>query len=157
MRDIPGYEGLYTVTSCGKIWSCRRHIFMKTRVNRGGYEIVNLHKDGVQTTHTVHQLVALAYLPNPDNLPQVNHKDEVKTHNYINNLEWCDCKYNNNYGSRANGGRRAGKPVRCVEIGEVYPTANAAALAIGKDRSGINKCCRGERKTAHGYHWEYAG
>ena len=100
MKDIQGYEGLYAVTSCGKIWSYRSKKFINIRKNRGGYLVVNLSKNGKNTTYQVHRLVAKAYIPNPDDLPQINHKDENKEHNYVNNLEWCTAKYNSNYGTR---------------------------------------------------------
>lgn len=99
MIDIKGYEGLYAVTSCGKIWSYRKGAFLSP-INNGKYLYVELWKNGKRKRERIHRLVAQAYLPNPNNLPQVNHKDEVKTHNYLGNLEWCDASYNINYGTR---------------------------------------------------------
>ena len=88
MKDIKGYEGLYAVTSCGKVWSYRNECFLKPKVNRNGYLFVNLYKDRKAKSYTIHNLVAEAYIPNTDNLPQVDHIDGNKTHNYVNNLQW---------------------------------------------------------------------
>ena len=98
MKDIVGYEGIYAVTSCGRVWSYRRNIFMKTYQTPEGYEIVWLCVNGKSKGYNVHRLVAQAYIDNPDNLPQINHKDEVPYHNWVNNLEWCTQYYNNHYG-----------------------------------------------------------
>ena len=100
MKDIVGYEGLYAITSCGKVWSYRAKKFMKLHTDRYGYQELILQKDGVRKHYKVHRLVAEAYIPNPDNKEQVNHKDEVKSHNWVNNLEWATCKENINYGTR---------------------------------------------------------
>lgn len=88
MKDIKGYEGLYAITSCGKVWSYRAKKFMKPPLNWKGYLKVNLNKDGKIKNFAVHRLVAQAYIPNPDNLETVDHIDGVKTHNWVNNLQW---------------------------------------------------------------------
>ena len=75
MKDIKGYEGLYAVTSCGRVWSYRRNKFLAPATIKSGYNYVNLYKDGKKKFCRVHRLVAEAYIPNPDNLPQVNHKN----------------------------------------------------------------------------------
>ena len=82
MKDIRGYEGLYAITSCGKVWSYRRKKFLKPGVIQGGYlNVVLTNKDGQQKNHRVHRLVAEAYIPNPEGKEQVNHKDENKYNN----------------------------------------------------------------------------
>lgn len=88
MRDIPGYEGLYAATEDGRIWSYRRKKFLKPGKGKDGYLYVILCKDGKPKTYRIHRLVAETYLPNPLNLPQVNHLDEDKTNNALPNLEW---------------------------------------------------------------------
>lgn len=147
MRDIKGYEGLYAVTSCGKVWSYKSKKFLKPYSNGHGYLIVRLCKNGEQRQFQVHRLVAEAYLQNSNNLPQVNHKDEVKTHNWINNLEWCDTKYNIVY-SQA-------KKIKCVETNQIFESQNAAARELGISQGAISEVCRGKRKLAGGLHWEY--
>lgn len=152
MKDIKGYEGLYAVTSCGKVWSYRHQKFLVPWNNGYGYLYVALRKDGRTQKYKVHRLIAEAYIPNPDNKPQVNHKDEVKTHNWVGNLEWMTAKENMNYGSR---NAKTWKPVYCVELRREFESQKAASLATGVSQSGISSACRGRIKTAGGYHWEF--
>ena len=99
-KEIPGYEGLYEVSNMGNVRNVRRNTLLRLTKTNNGYIRVGLSKNGIQTGFKVHRLVAQACLPNPDNLPQVNHKDEDKTNNNVDNLEWCDQAYNNLYGTR---------------------------------------------------------
>ena len=99
MKDIKNYEGLYAVTSCGKVWSYTHKRFLNPQCN-GHYYQVNLSKDGKTRHHFIHRLVAEAYLLNPNSLPQVNHIDENKANNAVTNLEWCTVKENANHGTR---------------------------------------------------------
>ena len=105
-RDIEGYEGLYQVSNLGRVKSlnCRGHKgcigILTPRFDGKGYEMVALYKEGKARNTKVHRLVAQAFIPNPNNYPQVNHKDEDKTNNCVDNLEWCDTQYNNTYGTR---------------------------------------------------------
>jgi len=108
-RPIEGYEGLYDVSSYGRVRSLDRydnrncfrkgHILKQSNDGRGYMSIV-LCLNGIFKRYLIHRLVAQTFIPNPDNLPQVNHKDENKSNNRIENLEWCNQKYNNDYGSR---------------------------------------------------------
>lgn len=100
MVDIVGYEGLYAITPCGKVWSYRRNRFMKFAYDGWGYYRAALTKEGKTTFKYIHRLVAEAYIPNPSNYPQVNHKDEDKSNNRLSNLEWCTMRYNANYGTK---------------------------------------------------------
>lgn len=97
-KDVKGYEGLYKVSNMGRVYSVKKQIYLAQRVNRTGYYIVDLYNHGNHKTEQVHRLVAIAFIENPNCLPQVNHKDECKQNNNSDNLEWCDCKYNINYG-----------------------------------------------------------
>lgn len=99
-KNIIGYEGLYEVSNKGNVRNVRRNTLLKLSKNYYGYIRVALSKNGIKTWLRVHRLVAQAFLPNPDNLPQINHKDEDKLNNCVENLEWCTAKYNNNYGDR---------------------------------------------------------
>lgn len=150
MKDIKGYEGLYAITSCGKVWSHRAQKFLKPQKDRYGYLHVNLYKDGKAKKYKIHRLVAEAYIPNPENKPQVNHKDENKEHNYVNNLEWMTSKENNNYGNHDTR-----KSVYCVELDKVFSSTTEAARQLGIFQSNISACCHGERKTCGGYTWRY--
>lgn len=147
MRDIKGYEGIYAITSCGRVWSYRSKKFLKNQLDKGGYEYVNLKLKGTVKKEKIHRLVAQAYIPNPDNLPQVNHKDEVRNHNWVNNLEWCDAKYNTRY-SQA-------KKVECVETGQVFNCAEDAANFVNRSLDTMRGCLYGKQATCAGYHWRY--
>lgn len=98
-KDIEGYEGLYQVSNEGEVKSKRNKI-VKIELTYHGYCRVHLWKNGIGKHHSLHRLVAQAFIPNPNNLPQVNHKDEDKTNNHAENLEWCNATYNSNYGTR---------------------------------------------------------
>lgn len=110
-KDIDGYVGIYQVSNIGNVRSLQREEFkcrQGYRVRKGrelkptqdekGYLMVGLNKDGKRIMRRVHRLVATAFIPNHDNLPQVNHKDENKHNNHVENLEWCTASYNINYG-----------------------------------------------------------
>lgn len=99
-KNIIGYEGLYEVSNKGNVRNVRRNKLLKLSKNRYGYIQVYLYKNGIRTGLKVHRLVAQAFIENPDNLPEVNHKNEDKIDNRVENLEFCDHKYNVNYGHR---------------------------------------------------------
>ena len=158
---VEGFDD-YMVSSDGKVWSLKHGKMkeLKPRTNGDGYLRVNLYSNGRRVCKLVHRLVAVAFVDNSDNKPQVNHKDEDKTNNYSENLEWCDAKYNNNYGTHT---ERAAKsltnhkafsvPVVCLETGVVYPSSEEASRQTGINRGNISSCLNGKRKTAGGYHW----
>ena len=167
-KNLKGYEGLYQVSDKGRI-KRTTHIrsngrgyykvnecILSPHVNNRGYKIITLCKNNELKTYLLHRLVAEAFIPNPDNLPQVNHKDENKTNNDIENLEWCTHKYNNNYGTKNNRtALKRGKPVLCKETGIVYPSIREAGRQVNIDSRNIHACCSGRYKTSGGYHWEY--
>ena len=158
MKDTKGFEGLYAVTSCGRIWSYKRSRFLQTTPNRQGYLYVHLYKDGKSYHKRVHRLIAEAYIPNLNNLPEVNHKDEIKDHNWINNLEWCTKEYNIRYGTgieRANEKRIRCK-IRCVETGEVFNSITECSKTIGYQASHIIEHLNGNKSRKHilGMHFE---
>ena len=152
MKDIKDYKGEYAITRDGKVWSYKRKKFLKPRLV-GGYHQVVLCKDGKKKDLYIHRLVAEAYIPNPDNLPQVNHKDEDKSNNCVENLEWCDAKYNINYGTRT---KKISKPVYCEELDRTFKSQVEAARELGLKQCNIVSCCKGRYKTTGGYHWRYA-
>ena len=156
MIDIIGYEGLYAITNCGQVWSYRKNTFLKPYLARGYFKVC-LCKDKIRKQVLIHRLVAEAFILNPLNLPQINHIDENKQNNCAENLEWCNAKYNINYGEHNKKvGKSHCKKVYCVELGKVFESAKLAAMQLGLSDSNIAKCCKGKYKTTGGYHWEYA-
>ena len=147
MKDVKNYEGLYAVTSCGKIWSYRSKKFLKPFADKDGYLKVGLYKDNKKKNFKIHRLVALAYIPNPDGLETVDHIDGNKEHNYINNLQWMTQKDNAIKGNS--------KKIRCVETGKIFDSARIAAKEMSLNNSTISSVCNGKRKTAGGYHFEF--
>lgn len=160
--EIAGYDGKYQVSNLGRVKS----LFGKERILKSsisaGYHQVVLCKNGKTKHHTIHRLVAETFIQNPDNLPQVNHKDENKENNCVENLEWCDPKYNINYGTARERtvknmtGPMKSKPVLCVETGKIYPSLHQAARQTGAHFKNISACCRGKINTSGGYHWKYS-
>lgn len=92
--DIAGYEGLYTIDTLGRVYSCKRKKYMAPSSLAYGHQVVNLRKNGVSKAHYVHRLVAEAFIPNPDKLPIVHHIDEDPKNNNVENLQWCTQKEN---------------------------------------------------------------
>lgn len=151
MKDIIGYEGLYAATEDGKVWSHRSKKFLKPALDKDGYERITL-VNGQKKNYYVHRLIALTFIENPNELPQVNHIDENKQNNSISNLEWVSAKQNCNHGSRNDA---TSKPVYCVELDRVWASQRKAALELGLDCKNISKCCLGIYKTSGGYHWRF--
>lgn len=158
-RDIKGYEGLYQVSNEGRVKGLKRNNLRKFNDNGYGYYMVLLSKDGIKKPLYVHRLVAEAFIPNPDNLPQVNHKNELKHQNNVDNLEWCSNKYNMNYGTaRERTSEKQRKEVHQFkldgELVKIYNGINTCA-EFGFEPSCISQCCNGVRKTHKGYIWKY--
>lgn len=161
-KDIPNYEGRYQASTFGRIKSinskCRKtDVIMSNRsISMCGYQVVNLKKDGNRKSFMVHRLVAMTFIPNPNNYPIVNHKNENKLDNRVENLEWCDLKYNSSYGTIRNRiAEKLGKRVLCVELDLVFPSIGAAARNYGLHYQNISRCCRNQNRTAGGYHWKF--
>lgn len=155
-NDIQGYEGLYQVSNFGRVKSLERKIFngenyhiSKEKIlspgkDKDGYFQVQLYKEKTVKMRKIHRLVAEAFIPNPNNYPQVNHKDEDKQNNRIDNLEWCDGTYNQNYGTSK---IRRGKPVMCTTTGLMFNTLSEAAKYYGiNNKNDIGQACRKERR-----------
>lgn len=167
-RDIPGYNGIYQVSSLGRIRSYanfghrkrKSPIIKKQSLSKFGYLRISLKKHQKAKIFFVHVLVAQAFIPNPENKPQVNHKSGVKTDNRVENLEWVTMSENIRHRIDALGQRpkgAPGKPVLCVETGQVFPSIAAAARHIGVYRNAVkivvNK--KNGSVTSGGYHWKY--
>jgi hypothetical protein len=160
---VPNYEGLYLIGSDGHIESIeRKGNQKKSRILKGGtdqngYSVVTLCKDGKQKTFRVHRLVAMAFIPNPNGYSEINHKDENKSNNAIENLEWCDRKYNVRYGTRT---KKTQKGVLQFDkrgnLLNVFDGVRMAAFSIGSNTcGGISNCCNGKSKSAYGYIWRW--
>ena len=153
MKDIKNYEGLYAVTPEGEVWSYKRKKFLKPLVDKNGYLRIMLCKDGQRKMYSLHRIVAEAYIPNPENLPQVNHKDENKTNNCLQNLEWCDAKYNINYGTR---NEKTKKPILQFDLDGNFIREWSSATDVGKEVQGnICNCLKGKLPSAYGFKWVY--
>lgn len=156
MKDIKGYEGLYAVTSCGKVWSHRRTKYLSAHNGNSGYSQVILYKNGKAKAYSVHRLVAMMYIPNPENKSCVNHIDENKLNNALNNLEWVTHKENINHGTCIKRiVAKLEKPVLCVEQNKIFSSVHKAGRETRTNYRHISDCARGKRKTSGGYHWQY--
>ena len=160
-KPVVGFEEHYLVSDSGQVWSLRRHKVLKPKIDRYGYEVVGLSINGKIYHRTVHRLVAQAFIPNPNNLPTVNHINEDKTDNRVINLEWASIADNDNHGTRNE--RMADTKCR-LPVEQISPYGEVVRFKGVKDasrRTGINRCCialccKNIRKTAGGYEWRYA-
>ena len=175
-RDVVGFEGIYMVSDLGNVKRLNyrntgKEYILKPTDNGEGYMVVSLYKNGESKNLRVHRLVAEAFIPNPSNLPVINHKDENPANNRADNLEWCDVQYNTNYGSgldkmldRRMNKQSTNRPRKVVGISETDGSriefssiADASRYFTGKALgTNISACVRGLRKTSFGFHWFYA-
>lgn len=190
-RDIKGYEGIYTISNTGRLRSLDKKVgcaYGATRTFPG--RIIELYtKDryararladykGNSKLMYIHRLVAKAFIDNPHDLPEVNHIDENKLNNNVNNLEWCDREYNNSYGTRLErqlknhdykkSAIKISETKRTVKYSGIYQmdlegniiakwkTIKEAVKYISASYYGISACCRGKARTTGGYTWRYA-
>lgn len=147
-KDIKGYEGLYQVSNMGNVRSLKRNKNLSLEIIRGGYCRVKLCDNGKENKILVHRLVAKEFLDNPLGLCEINHKDENKLNNNVENLEYCTRRYNVEY-SQA-------KSVHCLETNDYFKSLKEAEETTQISKSHICDVCNGKRKTAGGYRWEYA-
>lgn len=152
------FNGDYAVSRNGEVFSLKSNKPLRQVDNGHGYKTVCLCIGGKPKKYYVHRLVAIAYLPNPFQYPEINHLDENRGNNCADNLEWCTAKYNKNYGRRAEKfSRSRGHPVVCVETGEVYCSCGEAERETGIKRGSIHSCCTKYRnaQSAGGLHWAF--
>lgn len=185
-KDVPGYEGIYLVSNLGRVkrlplgkqWPYRRthNNIRKLKVSKEGYYVVNLSKDNKVKWFGVHRLVAMAFIPNPLNLPWINHKNENKLDNNVDNLEWCDARYNTCYGSgreRQKASRKLSDPINNSRkiVGEklskrvalldengivrVFPSITNAMKETSVAGSTIIDQCKNARKSRRKTYWRY--
>lgn len=167
-REIPGYDGEYLVSDAGRVFSNLKQKVLKTKKNNRGYVQIGLQKNKRPEYWLLHRIVAIAFIENPDNLPQINHIGEDKENNAARNLEWCTNLYNRHYGT---GLERAMRNHDYEEIAyknrkyvaqqndsrntiAVWHGLAAAADAVGGNKDAIrNSIKRGQRSS--GYYWSY--
>ena len=157
-KDIKGYKGLYKISNTGKVKSVTTDRIKKLQINNSGYLYTVLWKNGEQRIKLIHRLVAESFIENSDNLPMVNHKDENKKNNNVDNLEWCTHKYNCNYGNRNKRvATKLGIPVLAQKDNSYmyFNSIREASRYLKTDASHIIGCCKGKRKTSGGYKWKY--
>jgi len=163
-KDIEGYPN-YQVSNMGRVKSLNylrtgKEKILKSCNNNKGYIYVNLYKEGKQKHYLIHRLVAQAFIPNPDNLPEVNHKNENPTDNRVENLEWCTSQYNNNFGTH---NERMAKTLsipilQFTKEGEFIKKWDGAIQVereLGFNQGSISKCLKGKYKSAYGFKWHY--
>lgn len=170
MKWKPIFDGLYLISDEGKVFSTRTERVLKQIWSKEGYARVEINIDGIAKKHLVHRLVAEAFIPNPNNLPVVNHKDENPANNSVDNLEWCTYEYNSNYGTAIErrllhrvyetGGDHAGaKRVYRYDLNGTflaeYNSVADAAEKTGLNRKSIAKACSGGLKKYSECVWSY--
>ena len=176
-KDVVGYEGYYKVSNKGNIYSVERKNsigkkcggrMLKPVHGKDGYLRVNMYKNGIMETKLMHRIVAEVFITNCNNYLEINHKDEVKDNNNVNNLEWCTREYNMNHGTRnERAGQTQSKKVKAINIttGEVL-TFDSAKEAKSKGYSAAYVACQGVYKSSNGkligdghlhkgYRWSY--
>lgn len=172
-KDVAGFDGLYQVSDQGNVRSRHRlgsdGGILKPKDNGRGYFQVSFSREGKRKLFLVHRLVAEAFIPNPLNLPVVNHKDENPANNAVDNLEWCTVKYNLNYGTcitrrtaklkgRYINGPLAKAVLQYDKSGNFvkeWPSTHEVERQTGFARSNISACCLGRLKSAYGYIWRF--
>ena len=172
-KDITGYEGLYQVSNMGRVKSLERtfinkigreryvkECILKPVINRDGYLLVTLCAGGKRKNLMVHRLVCEAFYDNPDNKPQVNHVNEDKTDNRVENLEWATAEENLNHGTHNERmAKSLSKPVgqytRDGELIKVWQSATEAKRGGGFNLSNISEVANGKRKSHKGFIWRY--
>lgn len=171
-RDVVGFEKYYQVSRDGRVFSKGRTFYKRNgwlmncrpkellqKDNGNGYMTVMLYGGNGGKRFYVHRIVAQAFVKNPMNLPQVNHKDENKANNCADNLEWCDMAYNINYGTHFQRIAKANsRPVIQYTLNGTYvaeyPSAMEAMRQTGIKQGTISQCCKGQKQTAGGYKWK---
>lgn len=152
-RDIPGYEGYYQASNFGHIRSVRNNKVIAEEKSNAGYMLVSLSVNRIHKMVTVHRLVASAFIPNPNNLRDVNHKDGDKTNNNLENLEWVSHSENIKHAYQRLGKKTNGVSVICVETGQRYDSCKDASNQTGINISSINHAINGMAKSAGGFRW----
>lgn len=157
-KQIEGFEGLYEISNLGNVKGKKK--VLKKAMQSNGYEYVTLRKNGQQYHSLVHRLVALNFIENPNNYPEVNHISEDKHDNSVSNLEWCTHVYNHNFGTgHLRAAKKQGRKVKQLTLDgnviKVFDSVREAARAMNRSHKDIYNVCNGKRKTSCGYLWKY--
>lgn len=158
-KSIEEYKEAYEISNFGRVKNIKTGNVLKNRTDKDGYLDIALFKNGKRKRFKIHRLVAQAFIPNPENKPQVNHIDEDKTNNHVDNLEWCTIKYNVNYGTNRN--RAAEKMSKKIKI--IYPDGTFdfcnSISSFSKEnhlsKGNIWMVLNGINKQYHGMKFEY--
>ena len=153
MKDIDNYEGRYAITEDGQVWSYKSNKFLKQQKDKDGYLKVSLCKEGKYKQFFIHRLVAIAFIPNIDNKPTVDHIDGDKTNNTISNLCWATYGEQN---ENPHWKRGRIKIIKCIETNTLYGGITDASKQLQLNISHLSECCNGKRNIYGGYHWRYA-
>lgn len=155
-KDIRDFEGLYQVNENGDVFNSKG-VKLKPEMTRNGYLRVSLsNKEVSHQRHLVHRLVAESFIPNPNELPQVNHINEDKTDNRVENLEWCTPLENLNHSHVIDKASVAKEhKIKCVTTGEMFNSIKEAAIKYDLHHSNLVACCNGRRNKCGGFEWEY--
>ena len=159
-KDIKGYEGLYQISNFGNVKSLRNNNILKP--SNGEYKQVTLCYKGERKTIAIHRLVASAFIENPFNKEQINHKDENKHNNNVNNLEWCTHKENMNYGTKQDKESKIKTKYNVLQYDlegnliKRWGNLREIIMNTNYKKSNIMYCCRNKYRTAYGYKWEYS-
>jgi len=155
-KDIRGWEGFYRISNLGQVQNATTKKMLTPAIGSNGYLHVDLRYFQKKTV-SIHRLVAEAFVENPNKHPIVNHKDECKTNNTADNLEWCTTRYNVNYGK---GALAKNSPVVQLDrngmVIKTWESMKQASEAIGIKYQGISRVCRNERRTCGGFGWMYS-
>ena len=149
-KPVVGFGSNYLINKYGAVVSIqpgKRNKILARRIDRGGYQTVRLNKDGITSTHFIHRLIAAAYIPNPDNKPNINHINGIKTDNRIENLEWCTHAENIQHAYNNGLIKIKSKPVFNNCTGEVYPSIKEAAKAVNISYGTCRNSLNGNIKT----------